>query len=321
MTTKPITIVTKPTTILIANTVLHTDGIARLRNYYTKRFGTDSKYQNPLCDLLPHDYNDVPLFEKDDPNLRRLSDVEVLPEIAGRACYNSWNMLDASGRKTNREYLNNALHKGGHKSISYHSHFTIFIDGVSRGVSHELIRHYVGCVRDTDGAPSQESTRYCVHDGRMVLTPALLIEADRITDGNRIWVHDRRALESLAETYKIFDQILHWKHAVQYAYDRYQNFLTNCNVDNKKGLARKRVYESARDLLPTCAATQIIWTSNPEAMSKMIIERSAEGAHAEYRRLAVQLAQLVTAEFNNVFNETTHKIANIDLEDDFVSIA
>src|SRR5574340_1251660 len=61
-----------------------------------------------------------------------------------------------------------------HASILYHCKMTFFIGGVSRRVSHELIRHYVGADRDEEGSPSQESPRYVEHSGYYVAHPAIV---------------------------------------------------------------------------------------------------------------------------------------------------
>lgn len=65
------------------------------------------------------------------------SNCESLIEFAGRNCYQSW---DNPGKKTNAEYTRNILERG-HGSVLEHSSATFFITGVSRSLTHELIRH------------------------------------------------------------------------------------------------------------------------------------------------------------------------------------
>jgi thymidylate synthase (FAD) len=62
---------------------------------------------------------------------------EALIEFAGRNCYQSWSN---PGKKTNAEYIENIL-KHGHGSVLEHASATFFITGVSRSLTHELIRH------------------------------------------------------------------------------------------------------------------------------------------------------------------------------------
>ena len=107
-----------------------------------------------------------------------VSDGENLIEAAGRMCYRSWQPYDpekpeASNpnvgrvRKGNRGYLANVLGHG-HGSILEHANLTFIIRGVSRVVTHELVRHRAGM------AFSQESLRYVRLDDLGVWLPEAL---------------------------------------------------------------------------------------------------------------------------------------------------
>lgn len=62
---------------------------------------------------------------------------QQLIEMAGRTCYQSWS--NPSGR-TNAEYIGNML-EHGHLSVIEHASATFYIRGVSRSLTHELVRH------------------------------------------------------------------------------------------------------------------------------------------------------------------------------------
>src|SRR6266571_1592908 len=64
---------------------------------------------------------------------------EVLNEIAGRTCYMSFG----KGRKSNQEYLENIL-SSKHGSVLEHAVWNLLITGVSRALTHELVRHRAG---------------------------------------------------------------------------------------------------------------------------------------------------------------------------------
>src|SRR5690606_6234870 len=73
---------------------------------------------------------------------------ERIAEFAGRVCYLSFGP-DAgfegghrliAGRTTNREYLANIL-KVRHGSVLEHGVWTFLFEGVSRALTHELVRH------------------------------------------------------------------------------------------------------------------------------------------------------------------------------------
>jgi thymidylate synthase (FAD) len=86
---------------------------------------------------------------------------DMLSEVAGRACYWSYG----KGRKTNAEYLANII-GSGHGSVLEHPHWTFGLKGVSRSLSHELVRH-------RHLAFSQLSQRYVTEDPEFVVPPGL----------------------------------------------------------------------------------------------------------------------------------------------------
>ena len=64
---------------------------------------------------------------------------EPLAEFAGRACYQSWTKPNPS-TATNAGYLRHIL-EVGHLSVLEHGSVTFYLTGVSRSLTHELIRH------------------------------------------------------------------------------------------------------------------------------------------------------------------------------------
>ena len=78
------------------------------------------------------------------------TDGERLAEFAGRLCYMS--QANPAKRPT-REYLDN-IKKQGHGSVLEHANYSLLLEGVSRSLTHELVRHRAGF------AYSQLSQRY-----------------------------------------------------------------------------------------------------------------------------------------------------------------
>src|SRR5690554_5126308 len=64
---------------------------------------------------------------------------EALSEFAGRACYQAWERPNPKTAH-NVDYLANIL-KQGHESVLEHGSVSFYIEGVSRSLTHELIRH------------------------------------------------------------------------------------------------------------------------------------------------------------------------------------
>ena len=90
---------------------------------------------------------------------------EQLAEFAGRLCYMSQH--NPAKRET-REYLEN-IKKQGHGSVLEHANYSILLEGVSRSLTHELVRHRAGF------AYSQLSQRYVDEsEANFVVPPAII---------------------------------------------------------------------------------------------------------------------------------------------------
>lgn len=68
-----------------------------------------------------------------------MSDADTLCHFAGRSCYQAWDMPNEKTRNNNG-YMNNIINQG-HFSVLEHATATFYIEGVSRNLTHELIRH------------------------------------------------------------------------------------------------------------------------------------------------------------------------------------
>ena len=90
---------------------------------------------------------------------------EILAEIAGRACYMSFG----KGRKSNQEYIENIL-SSKHGSVHEHAVWNLLITGVSRALTHELVRHRAGF------GYSQLSQRYVDEAEARYVVPPLFQE-------------------------------------------------------------------------------------------------------------------------------------------------
>ena len=75
------------------------------------------------------------------------TDGERLAEFAGRLCYMSQRN---PASRTTREYLEN-IKRQGHGSVLEHANYSILVEGVSRSLTHELVRHRAGMAYCLDG--------------------------------------------------------------------------------------------------------------------------------------------------------------------------
>src|SRR6476469_3270013 len=93
------------------------------------------------------------------------TDGERLAEFAGRLCYMSQGN---PASRTTREYLEN-IKRQGHGSVLEHANYSVLIEGVSRSLTHELVRHRAGW------AYRQLSQRYVDESqANFVMPPAII---------------------------------------------------------------------------------------------------------------------------------------------------
>lgn len=136
---------------------------------------------------------------------------------------------------------------------------SFFVTGVSRGLSHELVRH------GDYTAISQRSTRYCDEsDSPWIWHPLI--------DGLPIG------------TLRVLD---HAKLECQAAYDRVVHDLT------ERGHERKAARGAARGILGNALGTELIFSASLAQWRRIVRQRNSPFADGEIRRLAEQIeAQL-----------------------------
>ena len=185
------------------------------------------------------------------------SDGERLAEFAGRLCYMS--QKNPANRAT-REYLEN-IKRQGHGSVLEHANYSLLVEGVSRSLTHELVRHRAGF------AYSQLSQRYVDESQAAFVVPPAIIGDDALTAE---W---QGQVESAQATYVALVEKLMARYA--WVQDKVHR--------------RKMAREAARGVLPNSTETKIVVTANARAWRTMLELRSSEGAEFEIRRLAVAM--------------------------------
>lgn len=199
------------------------------------------------------------------------TDGERLAEFAGRLCYMSQH--NPANRST-RDYLEN-IKKQGHGSVLEHANYSLLLEGVSRSLTHELVRHRAGF------AYSQLSQRYVDEsDACFVVPPA--IAGDDLLEG--AW---RMQIESAQAAYVAL---------VAQLMERYGWVADKVH-------RRKMAREAARGVLPNSTETKIVVTGNARAWRTMLELRSSEGAELEIRRLAVQVLRVLQVEAPGFFSD------------------
>lgn len=94
-------------------------------------------------------------------------DPEGLIERAGKTCYKSYKNINANSRGT---FIKNII-KRGHESVLEHASITFNVKGVSRSLTHQLVRHRTFKF-------SQESQRYVSQIGFDYIIPKSIKETN-----------------------------------------------------------------------------------------------------------------------------------------------
>lgn len=191
----------------------------------------------------------------------------ALAEGAGRGCYASWDKPNPK-TATNASYLDNIVDHQ-HFSVLEHGTASFYIQGVSRSLTHELVRH-------RHFSFSQLSQRYVdARDMQMVLHPTL-----------------RKNLDTEIQE--------RWEEDFQKTISEYERIVKGLEAD---GCTRKQAREAARSILPNMTETRLVLTGNLRAYRDMIAKRYSVHADAEIRELAGILLEKLRLLEPNVFQD------------------
>lgn len=226
------------------------------------------------------------------PHIQWDSDTDVpaqtVAEFAGRLCYLSFGP-DAgfegghkliAGRTSNREYIDNIL-RVKHGSVLEHAVWTFLLEGVSRALTHELVRH-------RHLSYSQLSQRYVDESEVSFVLPPEIEEGSAAFDI--------------------------WKASCARANEDYRTLLAKIEEqvsdEPSATLRRKRARQTARSLLPNAAETKIVVTGNARAWRHFLELRGSPSAETEIRVLAVMLLRILSGEAPHLFGD--YRIAGGD---------
>ena len=228
------------------------------------------------------DWEQVAAFLADEgvpgvPDSIRAGDDEsaAIAEISARLCYMSYGR----GRRDIADFINNLLRsKDG--SVFEHINYGFVFTGVSRSLTHELVRHRAGF------AYSQRSQRYVDESGGNFVAPPAIVQAD-----DQVNALFDEAMENAARSYDMLVGALETaipREKFEYATDH-----------------RKAIRQAARAVLPNAAETKIFVTANVRAWRHFIEMRGSAFADVEIRALAIMVLESLQPEAPLLFGDFT----------------
>lgn len=196
----------------------------------------------------------------------------ALAEFAGRACYQSWTKPNPA-TASNASYLAHIL-EVGHLAVLEHASVSFYLTGLSRSVSHELVRH-------RHFSFSQLSQRYVPEDDANVVAPPAIVGEPEL---EALLVN---AAEMSRQAYR---ELLA---ALELSVDGHPNAT----------LRRKQLRQAARAVLPSATETRMVVTGNYRAWRHFIGMRATDHADREMRELAVECLRQLQRVAASVFGD------------------
>lgn len=194
---------------------------------------------------------------------------EHLTEVAGRLCYMSFAKPRPGG---NQAYLGHIL-EVGHGSVLEHAVWNFIFTGISRSLTHELIRHRAGF------GYSQLSQRYVDESIAEYVEPDCIAERPEL---HRLW------LEAVTHSHQAYLKL------VEKLHEAFKD-------EPDRTLRRKLARQAARSVLPNATETKIFVTANARALRHFIELRANRHAEVEIRKLAIRVLEIMKAEAPHIF--------------------
>lgn len=215
--------------------------------------------------------------------LRYTPEGEKLIASAAKLCYSSVGIGDI---EKNLEYENiekflRMLVDLGHESPIEHISFTFGVEGVSRTLTHQLVRHRIASY-------SQQSQRYVKLEQFEYIVPPSIAE-------------DQRAKELFIEAMKKDQE--YYNRLTSILFQKFYEELLEQGLTEKEARqkAEKQAIEDARYVFPNACETKIVFTMNARSLLNFFKLRTCNRAQWEIRGMAIEMLRLVKGVCPNLF--------------------
>lgn len=203
--------------------------------------------------------------------------------MAARLCYSPTTIEQLEKRISDKDQAQfvERLFTSGHLSPFEHISFTFGIEGVSRALTHQLVRHRMA-------SPSQQSQRYVNMEGFDFITPPSIRRTEQLNTFYKDF------MDMANNAYQVLAEGLLEAYAAEYWLDeRFEHEADKRFSDTLKEkypqmfqVLSKKAYEDARYVLPNACETKIIMTFNARSLFNFFRLRTCYRAQWEIRELA-----------------------------------
>lgn len=208
---------------------------------------------------------------------------EKLVAASAKLCYSQFGadeiMNDLS--EENIEKFLNMLMSIGHQSPIEHISFSFAIEGVSRTLTHQLVRHRIASY-------SQRSQRYVTEGQFQYVIPHAIEDDD---NAKRLFI------QAMEHDQKVYDEI------TALLKEKYIKKYIEQGMTEKKArsTAEKTAIEDARYVLPNACETKIMVTMNARSLLHFFNVRCCSRAQWEIREMAEKMLIEVKKVAPNIF--------------------
>lgn len=203
-------------------------------------------------------------------------DCEKLIATSAKLCYSQVGIKELVEKEVNEEETDIFLKKlmdVGHESPIEHANFTFGVEGVSRALTHQLVRHRIASY-------SQQSQRYVkITQFEYVVPPSI----EKNLKAKKIY---RDAMEEIQKKYE------------EVYYELYKdNLKEELSLGIKEEVAKrnaeKKSLEDSRYLFPNACETKIIFTMNTRSLLNFLRHRTCLRAQWEIRYMAIEMLRIL----------------------------
>lgn len=215
--------------------------------------------------------------------LRYTPDGEKLIASAAKLCYSPVGVDEIEKKLEEEEvsrFLENLINIG-HESPIEHISFTFAAEGVSRSLTHQLVRHRIASY-------SQQSQRYVKLDQFEYIIPE---EIEKRPEAKEIFIN------AMEEDQKVYDELVNILKK-----DYKKKFIAEGMSEKKANReAEKKSIEDSRYVFPNACETKIVFTMNARTLLHFFKLRTCNRAQWEIRNMATEMLKEVKKVYPIVF--------------------
>jgi len=216
-------------------------------------------------------------------------DPELIVAASAKLCYaqvGASALMDDLDGENATKFLDKLM-DFGHYSPLEHVSFTFAIDGVSRVLTHQLVRHRIASY-------SQQSQRYVkLNQFDYITPPAIEANPEAAAVFKEAMIADQRVYSQLVE---ILEK--------QYLEAHLKNGMS---ATKAKSAAEKSAIEDARFVFPNACETKIVATMNARSLINFFNHRCCNRAQWEIRNLADEMLKCVKSVAPTLFENVGPK--------------